>query len=232
MERFKEIFINISKTGWIVISSVIVVVLLVIIGILSANKGVDLWSFNNSGDNRELVNDDRGEELLEELDRTLQSAKDSVLSVEDVLNGRYDNSVESATLYVQNTKEVKIAVVIDSAEHEINGLEERECGKFAFVTTRVPDKPGIINETLKVMFSDNVITDFMPGNIIPKYPPGLVFDRAVLEAGVAKVYLRGEFGELEGSGCATDLAVTQIKETVEQFDTVEAVEIYQNLQKI
>lgn len=231
MERCKEFLRNITKTGWIIISLVIVVILLVIIGILLSNKGVDLWPFNNSS--KEMVVEDEGtEQLLQELDRTMESAKDSVLSVEDVLNGKYDNSVESATLYVQNTTEVTVAVVIDNQEYEVEGLEEKECGKFALVKTRVPNNPGIINETLKAIFGDKVVTDFEPGNIIPKYHKDLVFDNAVLEEGVAKIYLRGEFSESEETSCASDLAIIQIEETVKQFETVSQVEIYQNLQKI
>jgi len=53
-----------------------------------------------------------------------------------------------------------------------------------------------------------------------------------LEEGVAKVYLRGEFGEVEGNDCVGDLAITQIEETVKKFDTVVGVEIYLNLQKV
>lgn len=232
MERCKEFFRNITKTGWIVISLVIVLILLVIIGVLLSKKGVDLWPFNNSKEDNLVVDEGINEEFMAGIENTISSSKDTVLSVEDVLEGKYNNSVASATLYVQNTTEVKVAVVIDEEQHQIEGLEQKECGKFAFVTVRVPNNPGIINETLKALFKDNVVTDFMPGNTIVKYNPDLVFDNAVLEDGVAKIYLRGDFGEVEGEGCVTELAITQIEETVKQFDTVNLVEIYLNLEKV
>lgn len=232
MEKMKEFFRNISKTGWIIISLVIVVILLIIIGVVMASRGVDLWPFNNNVTERLAEESGEQEEFLQNFDRTLESANDAVLSVEDVLSGKYDNSFESATVYVQNTTEVQVAVVIDEEEYEIDTVDASTCGNLVFVSTRVPNKPGIINETLKAMFTDSISTDFLPGNVLANSNPSLVFDNAVLEEGVAKVYLRGEFGNKEGSECVQSLTVSQIEETVKQFDTVVSVEIYQNLQKI
>jgi hypothetical protein len=236
MRKISEFLERISKTGWIIVSLVIIVILLVIIGILLERKGVDLWPFNNGSNPevtlKEVELGEENEDLLAQVDRALQSAEDSVLSVEDVLAGMYDNSVESATVFVQNTREVQIAVVIEETEYQIANTEETDCGKLAFVTVRVPDKPGIINETLKAIFANKIKTDFKPGNVIPLYHPGIVFDKAVLENGVAKIYLRGEFGEAEEDNCGKELVIKQLEATVAQFDTVNSVEIYQNLQKV
>lgn len=229
MDRCKEFFSSITKTGWIVFSSAIVLILLVIIGILLARKGVDLWPFNNGSDNLQVSEVSENEELMANVDRAMQSAKDSVLSVEDVLDGKYGNSVESATLFVQNTTEVKVALLIDTEASGIEGDISTTCGDFTFVTARVPDKPGIINETLTAVFADKVASDFMPGNVLPKFNSNLIFDNAVLEEGVAKIYVRGEFGD---TNCAKENAITSIVQTVSQFRTVNEVEIYQNLQKV
>lgn len=229
MDRCKEFFSSITKTGWIVFSSAIVLILLVIIGILLARKGVDLWPFNNGSDNLQASEVIENEELMANVDRAMQSAKDSVLSVEDVLDGKYGNSVESATLFVQNTTEVKVALLIDTEASGIEGDISTTCGDFTFVTTRVPDKPGIINETLTAVFADKVASDFMPGNVLSKFNSNLIFENAVLEEGVAKIYVRGEFGDTD---CAKENAITSIVQTVSQFRTVNEVEIYQNLQKV
>jgi hypothetical protein len=227
----KDICDKISKTGWIVISLVVAVILLVVIGSLLARNGVDLWPFNN-GTSDEVSEDVIGGDMNDEFEFRLQSANDAVLSAEDVFEGKYDNSVESATVFVNNTREVKVAVVIDDEKYAIDGMDELACGKFSFVLTRVPEVPGIINETLTAVFGDKVATDFTPGNIIPSTHTNLVFEKATLDDGIAKVYLRGEFAEESEDSCNKTLAVTQIVETVKQFDTVSEVEIYQNLQKI
>jgi len=232
MDKTKEFFKNISQTGWIIIVMVIVLILLVIVGVSLNKQEVKLVSSDEYANDTDFIDSEVGEKLLEQIDGSFASAKDSVLSTENVSSGEYSNSIEDATLYVQKTKEVQVAVVIDEGEYIVEGLQEKECGKFAFVTTRVPNKPGVINETLKAMFADKVDTDFEPGNIIPEYHPNLVFDKAVLEEGVAKIYLRGDFAEIEENKCAKDLAINQIEETVKQFDTVVGVEIYQNLQKV
>jgi len=233
MERTKEFLRSISKTGWIIVSFVGAVIILLIVGVLIAKKGVDLWPFNNGIQIEEYANNNDGnEELLAQVDRAIQSANDSVLSIEDVLNGKYDNSIEAATIFENNTQEVQVAVVFDNSKYAIEGLNQTSCGKLAFVTTRVPNNPGVINETLKAIFADKVYTDFEPGNIIPAYHPDLVFDNAVIEDGVAKIYLRGEFGSSEKDNCGEALAISEIEGTVKQFETVKDVEIYQNLKKI
>lgn len=230
MKRCKEFFESITKTGWIVFSLIIVLILLIIIGFLLSKKGVDLWPFNNGEINgQESEISEENEEILANVERAMQSARDSVLSVEDVLSGKYENSVESATLFVKNTKEVSVLTLIDSNKYEIEPDKSTTCGDFVSVKTRVPDRPGIINETLKAMFGDKIVTDFMPGNIVSKENPNLIFENAVLEQGVAKIYLRGEFAEIE---CVKENTVTSILDTVSQFQNVDEVEIYQNLQKI
>jgi hypothetical protein len=229
MGNMKEFFRNISKTGWIVVSLVIVVILLIIIGILSAKNGMDWWPFNNGSDSKEWrVDSENGNEnLLANVDRALQSAEDSVLSVEDVLSGAYNNDYESATVFIRNTVEIPVAVL---GTIEAEEVATSTCGEIQYVITRVPNKPGIINESMKALFSDKVNTDFEPGNVITRYHQGLVFDNAVLESGVAKIYLRGSL--TEDAVCGADQVVAQIEATVKQFDTVESVEIYQNLNKI
>jgi cell division protein FtsX len=230
MEKIKNFVRNISKTGWIIISVVVVVLILTLVGILLVKRGVDIWPFNNGSSNKQEIASDK--EALANLNNGNQSTNDSVFSAEDVMSGKYSNSVEAAKVFVDNTREVKVAVVFDEKQSEVAKNQKISCGKLTFVSARVPNKTGIINETLKAIFADRIATDFLPGNIIPKYHPNLVFDKATIENGVVQVYLKGDFSVKEEGKCGISLAVSEITETVKQFEGVKSVEIYQNLNKI
>lgn len=230
MEKIKNFIRNISKTGWIVISVSIVVLILIVVGFLLVKNNVKIWPFNGKVSTQE--NSISNKNNIASLSNDSQSTGDSVFSVEDVMNGKYSNSVQAAKVFVDNTKEVKVAVVFDEKKFEIPDTTNLSCGKLTFVSVRVPNKSGIINETLKAIFDNKVITDFVPGNIIPVYHPNLVFDKVVAENGVVQVYLKGDFSTLKEGKCGISLAVSEITETVKQFEGVKSVEIYQNLNKI
>lgn len=231
MEKIKDFMNSISKTGWVIVSVVFVVLILLIVGFLLVKKEGSVWPFNNKSMS---VEDSKiqQENLLANIDVSTDKTNDSVFSSEDVANNSNDNSVEAANLFVKNTKEVQVAVVIDDEGYAVLNSKNLSCGKLAFVSVRVADKPGIINETLKAVFGDKVNTDFLPGNIIPKYHPNLIFDNAILENGVVQIYLRGDFSTLKNGKCDISLAISQITETVKQFSGIKSVEIYQNLNKI
>lgn len=226
MDRIKEFFGNITKTGWIIVSLAIVVVLLIIIGILSARSGSGFLFLNKVKEPTPEFVEYGNEEILANVERAMESAKDSVLSVEDVLSGKYGNDYESATIYVRNTVEVPVAV-FRSLQKQEGGLNN-VCGEIEYVITRIPSKPAVVNETLKALFSENVTTDFEPGNIIFKEHKGLIFDNATIDSdGVLEIYLRGEFNE--NAVCGFNSAVSQIEYTVNKLDTVKKIEIYLNL---
>lgn len=72
-------------------------------------------------------------------------------------------------------------------------------------------------------------TEYGLYNIIHKQqvPGGLEFDHAVIEDGIAKIYLNGAFGSFGGI-CDEPRLPAQIEGTAEQFPVVESVEIYIN----
>lgn len=230
MEKIKDFVNSISKTGWIIVGVVVIILILLITGFLLVKKEGSVWTLNkeaSTGDSQEFKLD-----LEDNFNGNKDNTNDLVFSSEDVSRGEYDNSVEAANLFVKNTREVQVAVVIDDEKYAIANSKDLSCGKLAFVTVRVPDNVGIINETLKAVFGDKVSTDFFPGNIIPKYHPNLVFDSAILEDGVVQIYLRGDFSTLKNGKCDISLAISQITETVKQFSGIKEVEIYQNLNRI
>ncbi len=230
MQKIKDFIDSISKTGWIIVSVVVVILILLIAGFLLVKKEGSVWPFNNKPVSTEEQETQKN--LLANMGGNTDNTNDSVFSSEDVSNGKDSNSIEAANLFVKNTQEVKVAVIIDDEEYAVANSKDLSCGKLAFVSTRVSKKPGIINETLKAMFGDKIVTDFLPGNIIPKYHPNLIFDNAILENGVVQIYLRGDFSTLKNGKCDISLAISQITETVKQFSGIKSVEIYQNLNKI
>jgi hypothetical protein len=225
MEKIKEFYDNITKTGWIVISAVFVLILIVILVILVPQKGSDLTNLSE-GDSKNT------DEQITQDDQFMNNQAQSVLTVDEVLGGEYRNDYESATVFVQNSLDVSVAVYFEDEQESINDNGQKVCGKLTFVTTRLPKSSAIINETLKAVFANKITTDFEPGNIIPLYHPNLIFDNATIDNGVVRVYLKGDFAGNKSDNCGLSMALTQISETVKKIQGVKSVEIYQNLQKI
>ena len=131
MKNMKEFFKNISQTGWIIISIAIISILLVIINVYAKKEdsGIVFLGNQDSVPKEDQVGYNK-EESLSNLEKSLTNTTDNVFSAEDVLDGKYGNSVEEATLFVKNTKEVKILVVIDTDKYQAQGIEAKKCGKF------------------------------------------------------------------------------------------------------
>jgi hypothetical protein len=79
------------------------------------------------------------------------------------------------------------------------------------------------------MFETKDNFGYMPGNYVASNT-NLTFDKAVIENGVAKVYLNGDVGPLGGS-CDNPRLQIQVEEAALQFNTVNSVEIYVNGEK-
>lgn len=169
----------------------------------------------------------------EETNEFVEQAVEMVFTKEDVQKGGYRNDIASATTYVQHTEEVRIAVVIDQNQALLEDDKQQSisCGQITFVTARMPG-PAILTNTLKSMFMGTVQTDFTPGNIIPVYHPDLTLEKVMIESGVAKIYLGGNFSGMKNEWCDSSLAIAQIVETAKTFSTVKSVEVYQNGSKI
>ncbi len=232
MEKIKEFYRNITKTGWIIILLIIAFLLFAVFGVVLSRRGIDLWPFNYNSIDIDVVEDSlNNDRFLSNLDQTMKSSKDSVLSLEDVFDGKYKNSYESATVFVRNTYEVPVAVFVDDKQLKTKNKGQLICGDLTFVVYRIPRGGAVINTTIRAIFDDKIATDFEPGNIIPKFHPNLVFDNATLENGIVRIYLKGDFGD-ETNICNSKMALIQITETVKKFEGVKSIEIYQNLQKI
>jgi hypothetical protein len=165
-------------------------------------------------------------------DEFIEQAIENVFTRQNVIRGEYRNDIKSATTYVQNTEEVKVAVVINQNQYLVdNQIQNISCGTLTFVTIRVTG-PAVLTNTLKAMFMGTIATDFMPGNIIPTHHPDLTLEKVLIENGIAKIYLGGNFGGRKDGWCDSSLAIAQISETAKTFSTVKSVEIYQNNTRI
>lgn len=217
MTKIKELIEKITKKGWI-ISGVLVLILIII--------GATVWPFQIF--KKEVViekKDIQTEEITSE-------EIDGIFTKEDVLRGEYKNDAQSATTYVSNTQEVQIAVVADKSVQEVlKNTKEISCGHITFVTARVAG-PAVLTNSLKALFENKVVTDFAPGNIIPTYHPKLTLKDVVIDNGVAKIYLEGNFDGEHDGWCDASLALAQITETAKVFPSVQSVEVYQGVEKI
>lgn len=217
MNKIKEIIQEITKKGWIIIG--IIVLMLIIVG-------VTVWPFHI------FEKSVATEDLNIETEEFVAQATEQIFTKEDVMKGEYKNDAESATIYVNNTQEVQIAVVVNSEAKEIVGdTTDISCGHVTFVTARVVG-PAVLKNSLTALFENKVITDFAPGNIIPSYHPNLLFKDVVIENSIAKVYLEGNFSGEHDGWCDASLAIAQITETAKAFPSVQSVEVYQGVEKI
>jgi hypothetical protein len=218
MNKIKELITGITKKAWITGG----IVLLIVISL-----SFTVWPFSIF--KKELVIKDvqKNEQIEQSTEHKIQDE----FTKENVLNGEYKNDILSATTFVQNTQEVQIAVVADAQTQKMIDTKKVSCGHIAFVTTRVP-YPAVLTNSIHALFENKVNSDFLPGNIIPTYHPDLVLEKVVIENGIAKIYLGGNFSGTHDGWCDASLAIAQIAETAKTFETVKSVEVYQGEKKV
>jgi hypothetical protein len=218
MNKIKEMIGNISKKAWIISGLALILILIIV--------GLTIWPMQIFKKKNTL------EVVKTEEKNTTEQVSDSVFTKENIERGEYKNDIESANVYVQNTEEVQIAVVADVRAQKIIGDTTKvSCGNIAFVTYRVVG-PAVLTNSLKALFEDRVDADFVPGNIIPTYHPELTLQNVLIDNGVAKIYLGGNFNGERDGWCDASLAIAQITETAKAFPNVTAVEVYQGDKKI
>jgi spore germination protein GerM len=223
MNRIKEIISTITVKGWVVIG---IIGLVVIAGVVFYVKNPTTWPLSIFSKKEEVQ-----EQNTESLEQVQATTEESTLTKEQIAQGKYLNDIASATAYVNNTQEVKVAVVMSDASSLSKDEKKKSCGSITFVMHRVTGS-AVLTQTLKAMFAGTVQTDFTPGNIIPTYHPDLTLTNVIIENGVAKIYLGGNFDGSHDGWCDASLAIAQITETAKGFDTVSSVEIYQGDKKI
>lgn len=121
-----------------------------------------------------------------------------------------------------DTTQVRIALLDTSG----NGTgPSRGCDRLALTTRTIPATQAPLTAALQALFaleSEQVDGNF---NFIARTKGTLSFDKATVEGGVAKVYLKGSLSGLSGV-CDDPRAKIQIEETALQFPTVQSVELY------
>lgn len=217
MNKIKEMMDKISKRVYIT-SGVIALIIIV---------GLTVWPFSIINFKKESA-----KETNIPTEVSAEGNVEEVFTKDNVARGEYRNDVQGATIYVNSTQELQVAVIADKTAQDILGnTKEISCGNIAFVTLRVTG-PAVLTNSLKALFEDKVEADFVPGNIIPLYHPELTLEKVVIESGVAKVYLGGNFSGAKDGICDASLAIAQIVETAKAFDSVTSVEIYQGDKKV
>ncbi len=224
MKKIKELIGQITRKGWIIITVLVLLIVVSVLLITFKDKNSKIWplSLFKSTDQEEKVN-------IQDED-FFKKATDQIFTKENVLNGEYKNDIKNATLYVNSTEEVQVAVVKNENKNH-NKPSDFNCGDVTFVTHRVVG-PAVLTNSLKAMFEGKILTDFTPGNIIPSYHPNLTLEKVMIENGVAQIYLNGNFGGEHNGWCDADLALAQIGETAKKFSSVKEVKIYQDNNQI
>jgi spore germination protein GerM len=134
----------------------------------------------------------------------------------------------TATGTPASTSRVKIALL--DPDHK-QGTKERGCDTVVMVDRTIPATSAPLTAALKQLFSEKELWINGLYNFISKTRDTLLFDRATVENGVAKIYLTGDLGGLSGV-CDDPRAAAQIEETALQFPTVQKVELYLNGERV
>jgi hypothetical protein len=119
---------------------------------------------------------------------------------------------------------VSIALLDPSKER---GSIERGCDNVVLVPRQIPSTTTPLTAAMKELFAGSQAQVDGLYNFIANTRNTLLFDRAEVQDGTAKIYLTGRLSGLAGV-CDNPRAQIQIEETALQFPTVERVEIYLN----
>lgn len=138
---------------------------------------------------------------------------------------------EAASVVLSPNIRVKLALLaspdlFDYKNHPVLG-----CDALVFAETEIARTPKILNSTLELLFNDNFDYGFPPANFISSTQKNLKFESAVIENGVAKVFLTGKT-TIDDKKCDSERIKYQIEQTAKQFSTVKSVEIFLNGDKV
>lgn len=125
-----------------------------------------------------------------------------------------------------NQQTVQVAVLAEPPVFDYNRDDIQGCDEVVMATAVIPQTPRVLHAALNVLFDGTRNYGFNPGNFIATQED-LDFSYATINNGVARVYLTGAVGPINGV-CDEPRIETQIRETALQFSTVQAVEIYLN----
>lgn len=148
-----------------------------------------------------------------------------------VINDSKVNSSVAGVSVKSSVEKVKLALLASPDLFDYKNNKKIGCDALVFAEAEIPATPKVLNATLELLFNDDFDYGFPPANFISSTQNKLDFDYAVIENGVAKVFLKGEM-TIEDDSCDKDRIENQIKETALQFSTIKSVEIYLNGSKI
>ncbi len=229
-----------TRKGWIIISTVALLIVLLIAGAIYYSNNPDAWpvSVFTRGDDRQEVKksakeeyfpiagkkDNRQGDFADVAAKTIFSDTAKTPEAAKAPNEySYDPTRQSG--YASKSEEVRIGLIVAENEYDVKNVISGKCGDVYMVTYFVPG-PDVLSNSAKALFGDKVFADFLPGNIIPSYHPNLAFKSAMIENGVAKINLSGSFSGSRDGQCDAELALAQLAETAKSFATVRDVVIY------
>jgi hypothetical protein len=205
---------------WVIIGvGAAIIVILVAAGywIFGVKKGNSIPTANNNNDMEFAV--DENDVANENVDFVF----DSEMGNDDVTN----NNLESVSSEgFKSFSSTKIAILADPDLFDFSNNNIQQCDSVVLVDKRITPTPKILNSTLKTLFEDKFDYGFYPANFVATQKD-LKFADATIDNGVAKIYLTGEIGPINGE-CDKTRIQTQIRETALQFDSVKLVIIYLN----
>ncbi len=235
-----------TRKGWIIISTVALVLVLLIAGAIYYSQNPDAWPasvFTRGNDRFEIKKnakedyfpiagkkDDRKGDFADTAARTI-FPDTTKTPVPAKAPSEYSYDATKQTGYASNSQEVRIGLIIAENEYDVKNVISGACGDVYMVTYFVPG-PEVLSNSIKALFGDKVYADFLPGNIIPSYHPNLAFKSVVIENGVAKIHLAGNFSGSRDGQCDAELALAQLAETAKSFATVQDVVIYQGSKEV
>lgn len=182
------------------------------------------------GIGQSLKGDDSAEDSEELADAIIASEEEEDISVELVENDTNEGQVQGLQVNGQDvpstnvgTGSITTVTLAMLGPKDFEG-KKRACDTVVYREYPIPPTRQPLNAALRVMFDGNVPTDYLPGNFVAGQE-NLQFVNATLEGRTVAVNLSGEMNDDE---CVKDRVLAQIEETALRFDTIDAVEVYLN----
>lgn len=229
-----------TREGWVIIIGSLVIATALIAGAVYYSNNPDAWPLSvfgkeetkgeiGKGASKEVLTDDTDKFVNDAAKSVFEERESEESDVVPVLvpTNEYSYDATGRTGYASWTQEVKIGLIIAENEYDVQNIIAGKCGDVYMVTYRVPG-PEVLENSIKALFGDKVFADFLPGNIIPSYHPNLKFKSVVIENGVAKIHLDGNFSGARKGFCDAELAIAQLAETAKSHPSVKGVRIYQD----
>jgi len=203
-----------------IITGIIILLILGGIGYLALPKKTDDAKVDTQEEQADVTTTEEGKTDL------VETAAMQLTSTGSTSNGNGEPEYTGTYAGGYTGASVRVADLANPDLFDFANETVRGCDVVVMAKKNITPTPKILNAALSTLFTETFDYGFTPGNFIATQKD-LAFESAVINGGVASVYLTGKVGPIAGV-CDVPRIETQITETALQFGTVSSVNIFLN----